>query len=69
MGKRIPRSFYDALAGRGVKRIPVKSAKSADSDTVAPCAELGMETAFGCPRMALGGGIRRFHSFLSGVLG
>lgn len=57
----------ETLAAQGVKRVLFQSRMSADDAILKRCAQLGMEAEIACPLMALGGGLHRFHGFLSGV--
>ncbi len=51
------------LASKGYKRVLLRQKGSA----VAKAEGLGMEVAVGCPLMAYGKGLHRFHGFLVGV--
>ena len=68
-GKKTSADLVEALAAHGVERVLFQSSLSADPATLARCAELGMEAALGCPMMAMGRGLHRFHGFLAGVCG
>jgi len=60
-------ALLDELAAKGVKRVLFGSKVSADEAILAHCAALGMDGAVLCPLQALGGGLHRFHGWLSGV--
>ncbi len=56
-----------SLAAKGVKRVMFGSTASADAGTLARCEELGMEGAVVCPLQAFGGGLHRFHGWVTGI--
>ena len=56
-------SALSELAGKGYKRVLLRQKGSA----VAKAESLGMEASVGCPLMAYGKGLHRFHGFLAGV--
>jgi predicted CoA-binding protein len=53
----------DELAAKGYKRVLLRHKGTA----VAKAEKLGLEVAVGCPLMAYGKGLHRFHGFLAGV--
>jgi acyl-CoA synthetase (NDP forming) len=52
------------LIDKGVKRILFRVA---DPETLAVCANAGVEAAVGCPLMVYGTGLHKFHAFFAGV--
>jgi predicted CoA-binding protein len=56
----------EELARLGFKRLLIRSGKLAAA-AVAKAGELGLEVTTGCPLMAYGKGLHRFHGLLVGV--
>lgn len=55
------------LKSYGVKKVLVQSKRFIDGETESYCDEKGVELNVGCPLMAAGKGLHRFHGFLAGV--
>lgn len=52
------------LINKGVQRILFRVA---DPETLAVCADAGVEATVGCPLMIYGTGLHKFHAFFAGV--
>ncbi len=52
------------LIDKGVQRILFRVA---DPETLAVCANAGVEATVGCPLMVYGKGLHKFHAFFAGV--
>jgi hypothetical protein len=56
----------EELSRLGFRRVLLRNRKLSTA-AIAKAGELGLETATGCPLMAYGKGMHRFHGLLSGV--
>ncbi|HOX47675.1 MAG TPA: CoA-binding protein [Spirochaetia bacterium] len=59
----------EELGKLGYKKVLFRSRGLAGQAALERAAALGMEVAAGCPLMAYGKGLHRFHGFLAGVRG
>lgn len=55
------------LEGTNVKRVLFQSKKLVPQEALDKCDEMGIETAFACPMMLIGGGIHKIHRFFASL--
>lgn len=65
--KAYVRDAVKELSQAGIKKVLVQSKSFIDEKTVAFSEENGVELYYGCPLMAKGKGLHRFHGWLAGV--
>ena len=67
VGKNSVLEAIKALESYGVKRVLIQSRAFANEEVEIFCRTKGIELTAGCPFMAIGKGLHRFHGFLAGV--
>lgn len=60
-------TILDEVLAKGIKKVMVRSIKQLSDEAISKCDEMKVELVVGCPLMALGSGLHRFHGFLAGV--